>query len=241
MQKVEGSNPFSRSRKGQSICRAFLRAQSACAPASGRTDSGLAPGRSSAVPKKTPCLQAHSGPSEPKSLCGVCRRSGVRLLRPVAPTPAPTARPQRTAPAGAIPGGGTSGPVRFQSGNREVNLGPLSGNPRRAMAPRGVSFSGDGVRRSFGVPIRRTLCRGSHTGVIAEGVAFHRQPDVLPAPGLGCWSASRLSHKRRQAGFRCREATTARARGRSNQSSEAVECPETAVQDLGQARFVTRL
>ena len=35
-----------------SICRPFLRAQSACASASGRTDSGLAPGRSSAVPRK---------------------------------------------------------------------------------------------------------------------------------------------------------------------------------------------
>jgi len=51
------------------ICRPFLRAQSACASASGRTDSGLAAGRSSAVPRKPPCLQADSGSSEPKSFC----------------------------------------------------------------------------------------------------------------------------------------------------------------------------
>jgi hypothetical protein len=43
------------------------------------------------------------------------------------------------------------------------------------MPPRAVSFSADDVRRSSAVPITGTLCRASHTGVITEGVAFHRQ------------------------------------------------------------------
>jgi hypothetical protein len=47
--------------------------------------------------------------------------------------------------------------------------------------------------------ITGTLCRGSHTGVIAEGAAFYRQPGVLRAPGLGC---SLSSHSRNRASLR---------------------------------------
>src|SRR5215204_1715307 len=65
--------------------QAFLRAQSACASASCRTDSGLASGRSSAVPKKTPCLQAHSGSSEPKSFCGPAEDRRLSVPRPLGP------------------------------------------------------------------------------------------------------------------------------------------------------------
>ena len=91
MQKVEGSNPFSRSRKGLHL-QVFSWAQSACASASGRTDSGLAPGRSSAVPRKTPCLQADSGSSEPKCFCGSAEGRMFRLVRPLAGCSCKTAR-----------------------------------------------------------------------------------------------------------------------------------------------------
>ena len=65
------------------ICRSFSLEQSPCSSASGRTDSGLAVGRSSADPRKTPCMQADCGSSEPKSFCGPAERSSVRLLRPI--------------------------------------------------------------------------------------------------------------------------------------------------------------
>src|SRR5215212_5292281 len=83
MQKVEGSNPFSRFEKGLHL-QAFFVAQSACASASGRTDSGLAAARSSAVPRNTRCLQADSGSSEPKSFCGPAEGRVFCLLRPIA-------------------------------------------------------------------------------------------------------------------------------------------------------------
>ncbi len=128
MQKVEGSNPISRSQKA-CICRPFLRAQSACASVSGRTDSGLAAGRSSAVPRKTPCLQDDSGSSEPKSLLRACRRSGVRPATAVTPTPAATARPCGLRP-----------PARYQR-SRSLGASPVSvrkpgGQPRLAPRPR---------------------------------------------------------------------------------------------------------
>jgi hypothetical protein len=46
--------------------------------------------------------------------------------------------------------------------------------------------------------------------------------------------ARRLSHKPRRPAFRCWQVTSARSRRRSNQSSEAAECPETALHDVGQ-------
>jgi hypothetical protein len=141
----------------------FLRAQSACASASSRTNSGLAPGRSSAVPKKTPCLQAHSGSSEPKSFCGPAERRVFACCGPY-PYSYCSGTIQRTAPAGAIPPVAVLGASPVSVRKREVNLGPLRGNPQRAMAPRAVSCSGDGVRRSGAVPTTGTLCRGSTRG-----------------------------------------------------------------------------
>jgi hypothetical protein len=82
MQKVVGSNPISRSQKA-CICRPFLRAQSACASASGRTDSGLAAGRSSAVPGKRPvCRPILVRPNRSPSAC--LQKVEFRLLRPLA-------------------------------------------------------------------------------------------------------------------------------------------------------------
>jgi hypothetical protein len=171
------------------ICRPFLRAQSACASASGRTDSGLAAGRPSAVPRKTPCLQVDSGSSEPKSFCGpaegrvfaCCGRypdsycSGTRQR--------PPARYQRSRYLGASP----------------VSVRKPRGQPRPA--PRQPPASHGAQSRELLRRRRPTQRRGPHNGdlvspeshgVITEGVAFHRQAGVLRAPpGLGCWLSSK--------------------------------------------------
>ena len=117
--------PSAASRKGLHL-QAFLRAQSACASASGRTDSGLAAGPiRRPFQGKTPCLQVDSGSSEPKSFCGPAEGQVFCLLRPLRRLllqrhdPADSARRRDTS------GRGPWGPVRFQSGNRGVNLGSL--------------------------------------------------------------------------------------------------------------------
>ena len=109
MQKVVGSNPISRFRK-TCICRSSSLRQSPCSSASGRTDSGPAADGSSAIPKKTPCLQAHSGSSEPKSFCGPAEGRVFRLVRPLASCSWKPARscartPARARPAIPIPRG----------------------------------------------------------------------------------------------------------------------------------------
>ena len=83
MQKVVGSNPISRSRKGLHL-QVFSLSQSPCSSASGRTDSGLAVRRSSAAPRKTPGLQADSRSSELKSFCRPAEGRVFCRLRPIA-------------------------------------------------------------------------------------------------------------------------------------------------------------
>jgi hypothetical protein len=156
--------------------QAFFACQSACASASGRTDSGLAAGRSSAVPRKTLGLQADSGSSEPKSFCGPAEGRVFGLLRPLARLvlqrhdPADSARRRDTS------GRGPWGPVRFQSGNREVN--PRPARDPASHGPQSREFSQqDGVRGSGAVP-SPGACAAAGTRVIAEGVAFHRRAGV---------------------------------------------------------------
>jgi hypothetical protein len=82
------------------------------------------------------------------------------------------------------------GPVRFQSGNRGVNLRPLRGNPQSAIAPRAVRLSADGVRRRGGVRITGTyLSRESYGGDL-RGCRFPSATRRLRAPGAGCWLSS---------------------------------------------------
>jgi hypothetical protein len=132
MQKVVGSNPISRSQKA-CICRPFLRAQSACASASGRTDSGLAAGRSSAVRRKTHCVQVDSGSSEPKSFCGPAEG---RVFGPLRPLPRLLRQRTilRTAPAGAIPAVAVLGasPVSVRKPRGQPRPAPRPGEPRPA-------------------------------------------------------------------------------------------------------------
>ena len=85
-------------------------------------DSRLADGRRL---KETPGLQADSRSSELKSFCRPAEGRVFGLLRPLPRLllqrhdPADSARRRDTS------GRGPWGPVRFQSGNREVNLDPL--------------------------------------------------------------------------------------------------------------------
>ena len=78
--------------------------------------------------EKTPCLQAHSGSSEPKSFCGACRRSGVRPAAAVSPT-----LPRRHDPADSARRRDTSGRVR---GASPVSVRKPRGQPRPAPRPR---------------------------------------------------------------------------------------------------------
>jgi hypothetical protein len=187
MQKVEGSNPFSRFRK-TCICRSFSLQQSLSSSVSGRTDSGLAVRRSSAASRNRPPLAGQFWFVRTEVILQACRTSGARPAAAVTPSLAattrscgqrPPARYQRSRHLGASP---------VSVRNREVNLGPLRGKPQRAMTPRAVSFYGDGVRRSFAVPITRTLWRGTHTGVIAEGVLSIGNQAFCAHPGwvAGC-------------------------------------------------------
>jgi hypothetical protein len=177
----ESHQPLS---KRASICRPFLRTQSACASASGRTDSGLVAGRSSADPRKTLCLQVDSGSSEPKSFCRPAEGRVFCLLRPLARLllqghdPADGARRRDTS------GRGPWGPVRFQSGNREADLGPL-----RDLASHG-SQSRDLSRRTASEAAAHNgeLVPRQSREVIAEGVAFHRQAGVCAHLG---WAPAR--------------------------------------------------
>ena len=180
MQKVEGSNPFSRSQRDRN-CRSFSWAQSACASASGRTDSALAAARSSAVPRKTRCLQADSGSSEPKSFCGPAEGRVSCLLRPLA-----RLLLQRDDPADS--GHGPWGPVRFQSGNREVDLGPL--RDPASDGPQSCELSRTTASEAAARCPSRGACAAAVTRGHLRGRRFpsaSRRPRV---PGLGCWLSS---------------------------------------------------
>jgi hypothetical protein len=165
------------------ICRLFLWAQSACASASGRTDSGLAAGRSSAGPIKTPCLQVDSGSSEPKSFCGPAERSGVRPAAAVTPTPAATARSCGQRP-----------PARYQRSRSlwaQSGFSPKPGGqprpaprPRRAMTPRARGSPQDGVSEAAARPHHRELVSRQSHGGHRRGCRFPSASRHLRAPGL---------------------------------------------------------
>jgi hypothetical protein len=161
-----------------------LRAQSACASASGRTDSGLAAGRSSAVPRKTACLQVDSGSSEPKSFCGPAEGQVFGLLRPLPRLLAATARSCGQRP-----------PARYQR-SRSLGASPVSvrkprGQPsprsatRRATAPRAVSFLRRTASEAAAWCPSPWACGAAGTRVIAEGVAFHRRAGVCARTWAG--------------------------------------------------------
>jgi hypothetical protein len=171
------------------ICRPFLRAQSACASASGRTHSGLAAARSSAVPRKTRCLQADSGSSEPKSFCGPAEGRVFCLLRPLA-----RLLLQRHGPAdGAIPAVAV---LWGQSGFSPETARSTSARSAtwRAMARRAVSFLARRRPRQRRGAHHGELVPRQSRGVISEGVAFHRQAGVRAHLG---WAPARRPEQAR--------------------------------------------
>jgi hypothetical protein len=140
------------------------------------------PGRSSADPRKTRCLQADSGSSEPKSFCGPAEGRVFCLPRPLA-------RPllQRDDPTDS--GRGPWGPVRFQSGNSEVDLGPL-----RDLASDGPQ-SRELSHRTASEAAARCPSRGACAAAVTRGhLRGRRFPSASRRPrasGLGSSSSSR--------------------------------------------------
>jgi hypothetical protein len=185
--------------------QAVLCAPSACASASGRTDSGLAAGRSSAVPRKTPCLQADSGSSEPKSFCGPAE-GRVFCLLAVSTTLAATARSCGQRPPGRYQ---RSRSLGGQSGFSPETAGSTSARSatRRAMAPRAVSF----LRRTASEAAARCPSPGACAAAVTRGhrrgCRFPSASRRLRAPGLGSSSSS-------MAGVRTRGPRRLLARGR---------------------------
>jgi hypothetical protein len=99
----------------------------------------------------------------------------------------------RTAPAGAIPAvavlGGQSGFSPETARSTSTRSATPASHGTESREPQ------DGIRGTGAVPITGSLCPGSHTAVIAEGVAFHRQAG--DRAHLGCWLSSTAGATRR--------------------------------------------
>jgi hypothetical protein len=176
----------------------FLRAQSACASASGRTGSGLAAGRSSAVPRKTPCLQVDSGSPNRSPSAGLQKVRCSALLGPVIRlllqrhNPVDSARRRDT--SGRGPWGPNPVSVQKPRGQSALLRDPASHGPQsRELLRRTASEAAARAHHRWLVP------RQSH-GVITEGVAFHRQAGVCSQLGwaAGCRPQQEPSESRRE-------------------------------------------
>jgi hypothetical protein len=110
------------------ICRPFWSRQSPCSSVSGRTDSGLAPGRSSAVPQKTPVCRPFWSVRTQVLLRGM-QKVGYSPAAAVTPTPAPTARPSGQRPPARYQRWRHFGPVRFQSETRRSTSARSAATP----------------------------------------------------------------------------------------------------------------
>jgi hypothetical protein len=153
------------------ICRPFLWAQSACASASCRTDAGLAPTRSSAVPRN-PLLAGPFWFVRTQVPLRACRRSSVLTAAAVSPTLAAVARSCGQRPTARDQGGGSWGasPVSVRKPRGQPRPVPRLGE-RCPAEP--CAFSQDGVRGSRAVLI---------TGACVVGVTRGSSPRVsLPS------------------------------------------------------------
>ena len=173
MQKVEGSNPFSRSRKRPAFAGLFSSRSRVVPLHPGRTETGLEAGRSSAASRKKAWFAGRFCSSEPKSFGGL-QKVHVRPATAVTPPPAHRHDPADSARRGDTSGRGPWGRVRFQSGNRG-STSPRSATPASHGYPEPVSSLRRTAAEAAARAPHRGLVRGSHTGVIAEGVAVHRQ------------------------------------------------------------------
>jgi hypothetical protein len=182
MQKVEGSNPFSRSQKA-CICRPFLRASRLVR----LRRVGLTPDSPRADRRPFQGKRWFAGRFwfvRTEVLLWACRRSGVRPAAAVSPTRAATARSCGQRP-----------PARYQR-SRSLGASPVSvrkprGQPsprsatRRATAPRAVSFLRRTASEAAAWCPSPWACGAAGTRVIAEGVAFHRRAGVCARTWAG--------------------------------------------------------
>jgi hypothetical protein len=161
MQKVVGSNPISRFREGrhlQAFCvrsRLVRLRRVGLIPDLPRDDRRLV--------KENALFAGRFSFVRTEVLLPACRRSSVLPAAAVSPTLAATPRSCGQRPPARYRRSRSSAPVRFQSGNREVNLAPLRDPARHGPQSRELSPQ-DGVRGSGAVPITGGSCRGSHTG-----------------------------------------------------------------------------
>ena len=170
------------------ICRPFLRAQSACASASGRTDSGLAAGRLSAVPRKAPRFAGRFWFVRTEALLRACRRSSVPPAAAVAGLFLQTARFLRMdACRRAASESDSRGESGFSPDTVRPTLCPAQ-RPRRAMTPTARTHRRRRPRQRRGVRHGR-LGRGNRSGSIAEAVAYVGSGH-LPATEQGSCSSS---------------------------------------------------
>jgi hypothetical protein len=183
MQKVVGSNPISRSQKRPAFAGLFcVRGRLVCLRRVGLTPDSPRADRRPFQGKPPVCRSILVRPN--RSPSAGLQKVGCSACCGRYPDSSCNGTILRTAPAGAIPAVASVGPVRFQSGNREVNLSPLRdpGEPwpqSRELSPQ------DGLRGSGAVPITGGLCRGSHTGH-RRRCRFHREAGVCAHLG---WAA----------------------------------------------------
>jgi hypothetical protein len=123
-------------------------------------------------------------------LLRTCRRSGVLPVAAVSPTLAAAARSCGRRPTARYQRSRSLGPVRFQSGNREVDLGPL----------RDLASHGPQSRELLAGPRPRQR-RGAHNGELVPRQSRGSSPRAslpsatrrLRAPGLGSSPSSNAS------------------------------------------------
>jgi hypothetical protein len=141
MQKVEGSNPFSRSQKGTHLQAFFACAVGLCVCVGSdrlRTRRWPIVGRS----KKNGLFAGRFWFVRTEVLLRACRRSGVRPAAAVTPTPAATARSCGQRPPARDQRSRSFGRVRFQSGNRaRSSRGAAAGVAARCAAPQNLMRS----------------------------------------------------------------------------------------------------
>jgi hypothetical protein len=185
MQKVEGSNPFSRFQKGPYLQAFFASAVGLCVCVGSdslRTRRGPIVRRS----KENALFAGRFWFVRTEVLLRACRRSGVLPAAAVSPTLAAAAR---SCGRRDTSGPGPLGPVRFQSGNRQVNLGPL-----RDLASHGPQ-SRELSRTTASEAAARCPSRGACAAAVTRGhLRGRRFPSASRRPrasGLGSSSSSR--------------------------------------------------
>jgi hypothetical protein len=110
------------------ICRPFWSRQSPCSSASGRTETGLAPGRSWAVPQKTPVCRPILVRPNPSPSAGYAE-GRVFACCGRYPDSCSTARPSGQRPPARYQRWRHFGPVRFQSETRRSTSARSAATP----------------------------------------------------------------------------------------------------------------